>query len=571
MKTRQDPYSYPEKEQLLLDYKNDHITKTADLPEDKHFAELLTESGLKVNENGIYQEFKTGGIRKISNFLNIEYLFNKMQGNQKFRFLKIDDIIFKLSPEDLVNRQNFRKLLLSANYNLSCSKQQFNKLVNIIIKMDNGKNINDTTGYGRIADHIYNFGYKILVNNVLRDFVPTIWLGKKGYYLNKTDMLHVTDEPFDPSELWNTFFKLYGMQAVLIIGFAVASLFFQEYMKKEKKFPLLYIKAGSGRGKTGLTELIENLFGIKHPFSNINCSSNSTKIGIESKSILLNNLPLILNELTEKKFEFIKSRYDGQGSVKYSGFKPGNISERSVNGSTIITTVVEPKDKQIISRCVFVNLDDIEMNETAFEQARTLSKKWASFTCTVLKNISFGDLITQIKQVKEKIHCSGVQPRISDNYSIIGGCFLAFKSLLTGRNDLPDVEKLKNFLLGEMKKTENFLNPLIYFLRELERLSECKISHRYITQDENYLYFNFNGVWSLISQAYKAKYLPFITSSNIRNLLKKSRYIAHYGSNFEANAKNSAGEPVTAFLKHIKDTSRRCFVLIKSELPCYYS
>ena len=200
MKTRQDPYSYPEKEQLLLDYKNDHITKTADLPEDKHFAELLTESGLKVNENGIYQEFKTGGIRKISNFLNIEYLFNKMQGNQKFRFLKIDDIIFKLSPEDLVNRQNFRKLLLSANYNLSCSKQQFNKLVNIIIKMDNGKIINDTTGYGRIADHIYNFGNKILVNNVLRDFVPTIWLGKKGYYLNKTDMLNVTDEPFDPSE-----------------------------------------------------------------------------------------------------------------------------------------------------------------------------------------------------------------------------------------------------------------------------------------------------------------------------------------------------------------------------------
>ena len=256
--------------------------------------------------------------------------------------------------------------------------------------------------------------------------------------------------------------------------------------------------------------------------------------------------------------------------MKYSGFKPGNISERSVNGSTIITTVVEPKDKQIISRCVFVNLDDIEMNETAFEQARTLSKKWASFTCTVLKNISFGDLITQIKQVKKRIHCSGIQPRISDNYSIIGGCFLAFKSLLTSRNDLPDVEKLKNFLLGEMKKTENFLNPLIYFLRELERLAECKISHKYITQDENYLYFNFNGVWSLISQAYKAKYLPFITSSNIKNLLKKSRYIAHYGRDFTTNDNNPAGKPVCSFFKKFAHVSRRCFVLINDELPEYY-
>ena len=147
---------------------------------------------------------------------------------------------------------------------------------------------------------------------------------------------------------------------------------------------------------------------------------------------------------------------------------------------------------------------------------------------------------------------------------------MAFKSLLTGKNDLPDVEELKNFLLSEMKKTESFLNPLIYFLRELERLAECKISHKYITQDENYLYFNFNGVWSLISQAYKAKYMPFITSSNIKNLLKISKYIAHYGSNFEANAKNSAGEPVFGFPKHIKDTTRKCFVLIKSELPGYY-
>jgi len=567
MKTRQDPYLYPEKEQLLLDFKADYMTEVV-LPEDKLFEELLTESGLKVNEKGIYQDYKTG-VKNISNFSNLKYLFNKVQGNQKFRFIKIDDTIFKITPEDLVNRNNFRKLLLSSNYNLSCSNRQFNKLVNIIIKMDNGKIINDTTGYGRIADHIYNFGNKILVNNVLRDFEPTIWLGKKGYYLNKTDMLQVTDEPFDPSQVWDTLYNLYDMQAVLIIGFAVASLFFQEYMKKEKKFPLLYIKAGSGRGKTGLTELIENLFGIKHSFSNINCSSNSTKIGIESKSILLNNLPLILNELTEKKFEFIKSRFDGQGSVKYSDFKPGNISERSVNGSTIITTVVEPKDKQIISRCVFLNLDNIKMNETAFEQARTLSKNWASFNCTVLKNITFNDIITQIKQFKEQIHCIGVQPRIRENYSIIGGCFLAFKSLLT-KNDLPDVEMLKDFLISEMKITENFLNPLIYFLRELERLSESQVSHRYITQDENYLYFNFNGVWSLISQAYKDRYLPFITPSNIRNLLKKSKYIAHYGNDFKANTNNPAGEPVISLLKYFKETPRRCFVLIKDELPGYY-
>ncbi|MCF7911686.1 MAG: hypothetical protein K9M99_04095, partial [Candidatus Cloacimonetes bacterium] len=393
MKTRQDPFSYSPKEQSLVGIKPD-LAETDNLPDNNHFHDLLAESGLEVNENGIYQAHKTG-IINISNFSNIEYLFNKVQDNQKFRFIKINDTIFKITPEHLVNRNDLRKLLLISNYDLSCSNRIFHKLVNVIIKMDNGKIINDTTGYGRVADHIYNFGNKILVNNELRDFMPAVWLGKKGYYLNETDMLHISPSPCKPSQVWDTFYKLYGMQAVLIIGFAVASLFFQEYMKKEKKFPLLYIKAGSGRGKTGLTELIENLYGIKHPFSNVNCSSNSTKIGIENKSILLNNLPLILNELTEKEFEFIKSRYDGQGSVKYSDFKPGNISERSVNGPTIITTVVNPRDKQVISRCVFIDLNEIDMNKTAFDHARYLSKKFSSFACTVLKNISVNDIITK--------------------------------------------------------------------------------------------------------------------------------------------------------------------------------
>ena len=569
MKTMPDPYSYPEKEQSLVVLKDDHMAEAGSLPDDKLFAELLTESGLKVNEKGIYQNYKTG-IKNISNFSNITYLFNKVQGNQKFRFIKIDDTIFKITPEHLVNRNNFRKLLLSSNYDLSCSNRQFNKLVKIIIKLDNGKIINDTAGYGRIADHIYNFGNKILVNNELRDFEPTVWLGKKGYYLNKTDMLHISENPFNPSKIWDTFYNLYDMQAVLIIGYAVASLFFQEYMKKEKNFPLLYIKAGSGRGKNGLAELIENLFGIKHPFSSVNCAGNSTKIGIESKSILLNNLPLILNELNEKEFQFIKSRYDGQGSVKYSDFKPGNISERTVNGPTVITTVVEPRDKQVISRCVFINLDVTELQKKSFEQARKLSKSCSSFTFTVLKNISFNDIITKIDQFKEKLDCAEVQPRISDNYSLIAGCFLAFTSMMPDNKELPDLEMLKNFLIGEMKETENFLNPLSYFLRELERLAECKISHRYITQDEKFMYFNFNGVWILISQAYKDKYLPFITSSNIKNLIKKSQYIAHYGSDFETNADNPSGKTVHSLHKHIKDTTRRCFVLLKSELPGYY-
>jgi hypothetical protein len=569
MRTRQDSDAYPVNEQSLMDKETVIPAEIGDQRGEKHFEDLLSESGFELGENGIYQ-VNTKGVRHIVNIFNIKYLYNKMEDGKKIRFIKIDDNVFKITPEHLVNRIEFRKLLLSSNYNLVCSSNLFNILIDIIIKMDNDRFINETAGYGRIAEHIYNFGNKILVRNKLLDFQPSVWLGKEGYSLDKTDMLHVSENPLDLSQVWNTFYKLYGMQAVLIIGFAIAALFFQEYMKKEKSFPLLYIKAGSGRGKDGLAELIENLFGIKHPFANVNCAGNSTKIGIESKSILLNNLPLILNELTEKEFQFIKSRYDGQGSVKYSDYKPGKISERTVNGPTVITTVVNPKDKQIISRCVFINLDITEMQKKAFEQARNISKEFSSFSWAVLQNVSLTEIIAKTGQFKDRHDCFQIQPRISDNYSLIGGCFLAFTSMMPDNKELPDFEKVRDFLISEMKKTENYLNPLSYFLRELERLLECKSSHKYIKQDENYLYFNFNGVWNLISKAYKDKYFPFITSSYIKNLIINSKYIARYGRDFKADDKNPAGKPVNTFLKRLKKVNRRCIVLINNEMPGYY-
>ncbi|MCF7919093.1 MAG: hypothetical protein K9N06_04175 [Candidatus Cloacimonetes bacterium] len=569
MKSTQDSSHNPVIDQSLFDQGALMMLDVDEQQEKSRFQELLSESGFEIGEQGICQ-VNQKGVKNIASIFNISYLYNKMAGHKKIRFIKIDDTVFEITPEHLVHRNDFRKLLLSENYNLTCSNRLFNILVNIIIKMDNNKFINDKAGFGKIAEHIYNFGNKILVNNRLIDFKPNIWLGKKGYHLSKTDMLNISENPLNPSLVWHTFFKLYGMQADLIIGFAVAALFFQEYMKKEKNFPLLYIKAGSGRGKDGLTELFENLFGIKHPFASVNCAGNSTKIGIESKSILLNNLPLILNELTEKEFLFIKSRYDGQGSVKYSEFKPGNISERTVNGPTVITTVVDPKDKQIISRCVFINLDITEMQKKAFEQARNISKEFSSFNWTVLNNISFTDIITQIEQFKRKLDCSVVQPRICDNYSLIAGGFLAFASLLPNSNELPDFDSLQNFLITEMKKTEDLINPLCYFLREIERLSECKFAQKYITQDENYLYFNFNGVWSLIPKSYKDEYFPFITSSYIKNLIIKSKYIAHYGRDFAADENNPSGKPVYNFPKCIKNSTRKCFMLLISELPGYY-
>lgn len=537
---------------------------------DRSFNKQLATAGFEVDEKGLYVNGQKGKVY-ISSFTEIEYLYNWQNANNKIRVIRFGDAIIDIYPKDLLNSTNLRtRLLSSSNYTLNVTREQYEVLINMILSMDNGKYIEDAPGFGKIVDGIYNLGNMIIVNSELNDFKDTIWLGSKGYCLSKTDMISINPNPLQLSEIWDSFYELYGMQAVLILGYATATLFFQQYMEAQKHFPLFYIQAGSGRGKSGLSELIMCLFGIKEPLADVNCASNSTKIGIESKAGLLNNLPLFLNELTVKEFDYIKSRYDGQGSVKYSESQAGNISERPVKGSTIITTVVEPTDKQIISRCVFINLDDNKMNKKAFDTARKESIKYSQFIIDLVRKIPFPEILAQVDEYRSELSNADVQPRIRDNYALIGGCFEVFRSILKDTHELPDAKKVKEFIIAEMEKTEGKLNPLIYFIKELERLADQPSAKHYIVQDESYLFFNFNGIWSIIKPAYKKRNFPFMTDAYIKELLKKSIYIAHYGDDITADHSSDHGKAVCGYPKKVGGTTRRCFVLLKDKLPGYY-
>jgi hypothetical protein len=536
------------------------------------FHKYLHAAGFYVDLEGIFINGQQGK-QYMANFMTVEYLHNKMFNSVIIRVIQFDDTIIDFTPSDLISLSAFQRCLLShSSFLLNMNKAQFGSLISIILAMDNGKYIKETEGFGHVADNIYNLGNKVIVDGIMRDFTNPIWRGQKGFCMNETDMISISYQYIGLKDIFRSFNELYGNQAVLILGFATATLFFQQYMEAYKHFPLLYIQAGSGKGKSGLSELMGSLFGIKEPFASVNCAGNSTKIGIESKAGLLNDLPLFLNELTDKEFEFIKSRYDGQGSVKYSEFHPGNISERSVNGSTVITTVVEPTDKQIISRCVFINLDVIELKKEAFDAARRASSKYSQFVCEALKKISFNDILEQVKKYKDVLSCVDIQPRIKDNYALIGGCFEAFLSILKDTHDLPDAKKVKEFIIAEMLRVEDKLNPLDYFIRELEWLTDNPVAKRYIFQDEKYLYFNFNGIWKLIKSEYKKKYLPFMTAADIKELLRKSKYIAKYGDDdFKPGDSSEHGKPIYRYPKKIRGAAIRCIVLVKKRLPGYFS
>ncbi len=534
------------------------------------FYTQLVKFGYDRDDEGIFQYDQSQKVY-CTNFSSIEFINTKIVDTAWVRVIKINDTVIELLLQDLLNAGSFnKKLLHSSFYRIKKPKVIFEDLLEIISLLNNNKFVTELFGFGSVHQKIFNLGNKVLLDGKLQEFQGTVWLGKNGYSLFEADMINISDDKMGLSKIWDYFYQLYGMQAVLIIGFSIATLFFQQYMQKRKHFPLLYILAPSGQGKGGLSELICRLFGLDQSLSYVNCAGNATNIGIESKSLLLNNLPLVLNELSEKQFNLIKSRYDGQGSVKYHDKNSNNILERSVNGSSIVTTVVNPHDKQVISRCIFIDLDCNEMKKLLFEEAREKSSGFSNFTLEVLKKISFKNLLDAVVAFGENIEAKGAGPRIVDNYSLMGGSFELFRNLVSEKIDIPSQHKVKAFIEREIHKTEEYLNPFIYFISELERLAEGRSAKNFLLQDDNFLYFNFNGIWNLIKEKYKQKYFPFLKASNIKTLLLKSDYMAAYGSDFKSADKSKLGIPVHSYNKKIDEVPRRCYVLRKDKLSGYY-
>lgn len=507
-----------------------------------------------------------------TNFTHLEFLHSKEDNGVRIRVLQINEKAIEFHPQDLLSVQSFnRKLLSKSDYSIDMTKNVFKDFREIILSLDKGKIVEDKHGFGKIGADLYNLGNKVWKKNKLVDFSKTLWIENKGYTLEETDMISISESKIDLKKLWDYFFRLYGKQAILIFGYATATMFFQRYMTRKKHFPLLYILAASGRGKGGLTELICQLFGMNLSLANVNCAGNATKIGIESKSLLLNNLPMVLNELSEGHFDFIKSRYDGQGSVKYDPKNPQKALERTVNGSTIITTVVEPFDKQVVSRCIFISLDTIKMNKPLFDEARQQADGFSCFITEILKNLQLEDILSSVEEFGKKLSVKEASPRIIENYALVGGCFLALQKIISNSEQLPDEKTTLNFIEDQIHKTESYLNPLIYFIRELERLLDKSSASQYIAMDQKYVYFNFNGVWSIIKDSYKKKYFPYMSLKNIKELLKKSPYIAHYDEDIKITDKTKIGKPITSHSKKIGNKAKRCVVLKKDKLPGYYS
>ena len=535
----------------------------------KSFLDEVEKDGYHTDNKGIYKLFNEE-IIYISNFNSVKFLYTLIDsesGNEtRIRVVKINNIIFNLTHKDITSKRKFNQLLLNrSKFYFRGSSSDFQIFLEIILNLDNGLNIRELKGSGKVHEKIVNLGNIILRKRHDYLYSEIVWLGKQGYKLASQKNIEIDINGFDLPTLWNKMHGIYKQYSYLIFGFSIATAFFREIISDMGAFPILYLFGNAGSGKSTLSELIGNLFGAKRNYFTVNCDSLSTPIGIEEKTQELNNLPLIMNEVSSKQNPYLRSRYDGDGSIKASLRKNNPIHERQVKCSTIAISVSKPLELQVAQRCIFLDISIVMKDKKLFDMLYLERSKLSTFIKEVLIKIKPAIILKDIFKFRHSVLDKGFSPRTIDNYSIIGGSLLAwigsFKS-----NKFPSEKEVFEFILKEMEIADKNLNPLSYLIGKLRMMINNNIQAEFLTWDNELIYLHLQGFWNYLPKVFKEKYYNKMGIKEVKKLFYNSEYIAIYGKDLNSSKNEDFNEPALSHTKKIEGDAKRCVVLIRQKV-----
>jgi len=153
---------------------------------------------------------------------------------------------------------------------------------------------------------------------------------------------------------------VYGEKAIIAIAFIIASVFRDLIYDKYKIFPHLFLFGEKQSGKSQLAWSLSNIFFNNLPAFNLN---SGTQVGFFRRLSRVKNATVWFDEYTnntdEKRFQSLKSAYDGMGHEKGKMTKDSRTEITKVNSSCIISGQYLPTrdDNALFSRSILLSFE----------------------------------------------------------------------------------------------------------------------------------------------------------------------------------------------------------------------
>lgn len=325
--------------------------------------------------------FWAGGKEKfsqVSNFV-IKPLFHVYSKMDNKRLVEISNgkynSVLDLPSKALVGIQTFRELMYQeGNFRFDGNATHLNKIVAKISELfprcEELKTLGwQGEGFYAFSDGIFNGTWipvnkhGVVINKEKHFFLPAF----SSIYADtrEEDDLYENDRWFKfkstPKNNFENWAKLmmqaYGDKGMFAIAFLVASLFRDMIYSKYKIFPHLFLFGEKGSGKSQVGWSLSNIFWSGQPGFNLTAGTN---VGFFRKLARARNSVTWFDEYNDyidpKRFQALKSAYDGIGHEKGVMSRDSRTESTKVNSSSVISGQYLPTldDNALFTRSILL-------------------------------------------------------------------------------------------------------------------------------------------------------------------------------------------------------------------------
>jgi hypothetical protein len=388
-------------------------------------------------------------IKIVLNTDTLKYDFNIInQAEEILRVVTLGKQQMTLRATDLVSKQKLKEfLLLKSHYHWQGSDADTNMLINWLVDENKNKNVFIRDGLGKVAENIWNFGNFVMIGKEKKivPWEPVIWENETtGYMLMDENGKNAPRKDFvikytnDIIKRIATLNDVYKERTPMILGFVVATLFFDKIINMRQCFPILFLHGETGTGKTVLSTLILNMFGAtKNPPQTLVASlgASASNNGIYRMKSDLHCIPTYFDEYNEKYREFIKAMYDAYGSKKASFTNDNQTRHTEVNGSSIFSRRWIPVSAEAIIRCCYIDLNGLKIttDNKLFTSLYDNREDLTSLALGLAASLSWDKFKEEYELAKEYFlthaELAGIDNRIIENHSIFAAGWKTFKSI----------------------------------------------------------------------------------------------------------------------------------------------
>jgi len=185
---------------------------------------------------------------------------------------------------------------------------------------------------------------------------------------------------------------VYGEKAIIAIAFMIASVFRDLIYEKYKIFPHLFLFGEKQSGKSQLAWSLSNVFFNNLPAFNLN---SGTQVGFFRRLSRVKNcicwFDEYTNDIDEKRFQSLKSAYDGMGHEKGKMTKDNRTETTKVNSSCVISGQYLPTrdDNALFTRSILLSFEKKKYTDEEIQRYDRLKevelKGLSSIVCEILQ------------------------------------------------------------------------------------------------------------------------------------------------------------------------------------------